>query len=87
MIDTDFASNAFDPGQREHELADALLTLLIACSRYGINDKRPCSTADRLETIERVTHLVADQVAERIRNLRGQQAADQFRAQMSWRRL
>ena len=62
---------------------EALLTLLIACSRYGINDARPCSTADRLETIERVTHLVADKVAERIRNLRGQHAAKQFRVRLS----
>jgi hypothetical protein len=73
-----------DPEQREHELADAMLTLLIAVSRYGSGDKRPRPTAKRLATLEQVTALVAAGVGERIRAVRGKKTAANVR--QGWRR-
>ena len=52
-----------DPFQREHELADAIVTLMIASSRYAADGDRP--------TCSRITLLVAHAVAERVRDLRG----------------
>jgi hypothetical protein len=68
-----------DPWQREHELSEAILTLLIACSRYGDGDASIRSTEDRLALIQHVTLLLADQVAVRVRCLRGKGAASAFR--------
>jgi hypothetical protein len=80
------ASGGLDPFQREHELADAILTLMIACSRYGAGDDKPRETGDRLATLEHITGLVTDEVAERVCHLRGKQAATRFRAQLRRRR-
>ena len=63
-----------DPGQREHELSDALTTLLIAVSRYGGR-----SDADRLELIQHLTVLLAHGIADRVRLMCGTEAASAFR--------
>jgi hypothetical protein len=62
--DTVRADANVDQGQREYELADAVLTLLIAASRYS-----GASDADRIIVLKRVTKLVARSVAERARNI------------------
>jgi hypothetical protein len=67
-------SGGLDPFQREHELADAIVTLLIACSRYGSKDDD-----GRLDLLAHVTLLVAHAVAERVRDLRGIKAGAAFR--------
>jgi hypothetical protein len=59
---------------REHEMADSVLTLLIAHSRYGAN-----SDADRLPLIQHVVVLLAHEVGERVHNMRGKDAAKAFR--------
>jgi hypothetical protein len=48
-----------DPAQREHELSEAILTLMVAASRYGGSDTPPRPTAKRLATLQHVTVLVA----------------------------
>jgi hypothetical protein len=63
-----------DPFQREHEIADALLTLLIAHSRYGVS-----RDADRLPLIEHIVVLLAHEVGERVERMRGKDAARAFR--------
>jgi hypothetical protein len=63
-----------DPFQREHEIADALLTLLIAHSRYGVS-----RDADRLGLIAHITILLAHEVGERVHNINGKDAARAFR--------
>jgi len=68
-----------DPGQRDHELAKALVTLLIAVSRYGTNDKHARPTVERLAVITEIATLLADGVAERISAISGEQAAADFR--------
>lgn len=73
----------FDPGQREHELADALTTLLIAVSRYGSSARKPRDTKARLDTLQHVTILVADGVTERVAAIGGKRAAAAFRARLS----
>ena len=73
----------FDPGQREHELADALVTLIIAVSRYGGSARKPRDTKARLATLQHVTILVADGVAERVGAIGGRRAAAAFRARLS----
>ena len=67
-------------GQREHELADAVLTLLIAVSRLGSKDD-----ADRLAVLEQVAQHLADGVAERVCALRGVEAGQQFRKALARR--
>ena len=70
-----------DLGQREHELADAVLTLLIAgLSRLGSKDD-----ADRLAVLEQVAQHLADGVAERVCALRGVEAGQQFRKALARR--
>lgn len=69
-----------DLGQREHELADAVLTLLIAVSRLGSKDD-----ADRLAVLEQVAQHLADGVAERVCALRGVEAGQQFRKALARR--
>ena len=69
-----------DLGQREHELADAVLTLLIAVSRFGSKDD-----ADRLAVLEQVAQHLADGVAERVCALRGVEAGQQFRKALARR--
>ena len=68
-----------DPWQREHELSEAVLTLMVAASRYGGGDKRPRPTAKRLATLQHITLLVAHGVAERVHNVLGARAAAAFR--------
>jgi hypothetical protein len=63
-----------EPWQREFELADAVLTLLIAASRCGGR-----SDADRDAILQHVTVLVAARVAERVHRLRGKEAAAALR--------
>ena len=63
-----------DPFQREHEIADALVTLLIAHSRYGAG-----SDADRLGLIMHITIIIAHEIGERVARLRGNDAARAFR--------
>jgi hypothetical protein len=72
----------FDPGQREHELSEALVTLIIAVSRYGQDDVTPRPTADRLASLERIAILVAEGVEERIANISGAAAARAFRKEL-----
>jgi hypothetical protein len=63
---------------REHEMADSVLTLLIAHSRYGAN-----SDADRLPLIQHIVVLLAHEVAERVERIRGKDAAKAFRKALS----
>jgi hypothetical protein len=70
-----------DPNQREHELADALLTLIIALSRYGDNDQQAQLRA-RLAVIAAIAVQIADEVAARIGKLEGEAAAQQFRGRL-----
>src|SRR5262249_42895707 len=70
-----------DPFQREHEFADALLRLLIAHSRYGASND-----ADRLPLVEYITILLAHEIAERVEQLRGKDAARAFRKTLARRR-
>jgi hypothetical protein len=56
-----------------------VLTLVVAASRYGGGDTRARPTAKRLATLQHVTLLVAHEVAERVRALRGNEAAAAFR--------
>jgi len=63
-----------DPFQREHEIADALVTLLIAHSRYGV-----ANDADRLGLIQHITIIVAHEVGERVERMHGKDAAKAFR--------
>ena len=67
------------PWQREHELAEAILGLMIAISRYGANDDKARDTAERLASLEHITLLVASGVAERVRKLHGKQAETALR--------
>ena len=69
-----------DLGQREHELAEALITLLIAVSRYG--SRKPCKAKVRLCSLERIVAQVVDGVEERVRNIRDDKAAAGFRARV-----
>lgn len=48
-----------DPGQREYEPAETIVTLIVAVSRYGTDEKRARSTAQRLFTITEITAVVA----------------------------
>jgi hypothetical protein len=80
-------SAGLDPFQCEHELADAIVTLLIACSRYGNSDEQARDTAERFATLQHVTVLVAHEVAGRVRDLRGEDAAAAFRRALGRRRL
>jgi hypothetical protein len=75
--------SALDPGQREHELVDALVTLLIAVSRYGNDDANVRPIAERLATIAYITALIADDVARRIGNINGKEAERAFRRRFS----
>jgi hypothetical protein len=63
-----------DPWQREHEMCEGLLRLLIAHSRFAV---RP--NADRLGLIAHITILLAHEVAERVHNINGKDAAKSFR--------
>ena len=74
-----------DPGQREPELSDALLTLLIAMSRYAGGNKRARPTAARLATMAEVAVRIANGVAERIGKLNGKDAAKEFRRRLAGR--
>jgi hypothetical protein len=56
-----------DPGQLEHELSEALITLIIAVSRYGRDDDAPRSTVDRIASLEQIVKLVTDGIEERSR--------------------
>jgi hypothetical protein len=67
-------SAGLDPWQREHEMADALLRLLIAHSRYGVE-----RDADRLGLMQHIVVLLAQEVAERVERLLGKDAARAFR--------
>jgi hypothetical protein len=67
-------NSRLDPFQREHEMADGILRLLIAHSRYGAS-----SDADRLPLIQHVVVLLAHEVGERVHNMRGKDAAKAFR--------
>jgi hypothetical protein len=71
-----------DPHQAEHELAEAIITLLIAVSRYGTNDRRARPTAKRLATIEHIAMLVVGEIAEHIDNINGKTAARRFKARI-----
>jgi hypothetical protein len=71
-----------DPGQREHDLSEALITLIIAASRYGRDDNAPRSTVDRIASLEQIVALVADGIEERIRNIRGDKAAARIRRKL-----
>jgi hypothetical protein len=75
-----------DPFQREYELADAIVTLFIACSRYGNSNKQARDTAERFVTLQHVTVLVAHEVAERVYAVRGKDAAAAFRKVLGRRR-
>jgi hypothetical protein len=77
--------SVLDPGQREHELSEALVTLLIAASRFGDDNDAVRPTADRLDLVAHVTLLVAHEVAERVRALRGKEAAAAFRKALGQR--
>jgi hypothetical protein len=70
----------FDPAQREHEVAEALLTLLIAVSRYGT--RKPRKTKARTASLERIVALVVAGVEERVRNIRGNKTATDFRTRL-----
>ena len=67
-----------DPFQREQEMCDALLRTLIAHSRYGAS-----TDADRLPLIEHIVVLLAHEVAERVHNINGKDAAKAFRKALS----
>jgi hypothetical protein len=67
-----------DSFQREHEMCDALLTLLIAHSRYGAS-----TDADRLPLIQHIVTLLAHEVGERVERIRGKDAARAFRKALS----
>ena len=69
-----------DAFMREHEMADSILRLLIAHSRYGAN-----TDADRLPLIQHVTVLLAHEVAERVERIRGNDAARAFRRALARR--
>ena len=69
-----------EPWQREHELANAVVTLLIAVSRYGGR-----SDADRLAVLQHIA-LVAYELAERVRDVRGVAGAAAFRRALGRRR-
>jgi hypothetical protein len=79
-------SAGLDPFQREHELADAIVTLMIAASRYGDSDEQARDTAERFATLQHVTVLVARDVAERVHALGGKDAAAAFRKTLGRRR-
>jgi hypothetical protein len=81
-----FGSAGLDPWQREYELSAAILTLMVACSRYGTSDVKPRETEDRLATLQHVTLLVANEVTERVRNIHGKPAAAAFRKALGRRR-
>jgi hypothetical protein len=72
-----------DPNQRDHELGEALLTLLIAISRYGNNEKVARPTPARLATMEELAVLIVNGVAARLRKIAGEQAEARFRARVS----
>jgi hypothetical protein len=63
-----------EPFQREHEMCDALLRTVIAHSRYASR-----TDADRLGLIAHITILLAHEVAERVHNINGKDAARAFR--------
>jgi hypothetical protein len=67
-------SGGLDPFQREHEMCDALLRLLISHSRYGAD-----SDGERLPLIQHIVVLLAYEVAERVERMRGKDAAKAFR--------
>jgi hypothetical protein len=69
-----------DPDQREHELVEALVTLLIAVSRYGADDKHARPTANRLVVITEIAALLANRVAERAAAIDGKSAAKALRS-------
>jgi hypothetical protein len=75
------SGGTLDPGQREYELADALMTLVIAVSRYNNSAAvdRATPTAERLVFLRRLTTLLAQGVAERVEKLEGKPAAAEFR--------
>jgi hypothetical protein len=70
-----------DPFQREHEIADALLTLLIAHSRYDVSND-----AGRLGLIQHIALLLVHEIAERVELLRGKDAAKAFRRALGRRK-
>ena len=74
-----------DPDQRQHEFADALLTLNIAVSRYGSDDRRAQPTARRLAVIAEIAALIANEVAERLGNIAGKEAERKFRKRLAGR--
>jgi hypothetical protein len=55
-------------------MSDALVTLLIALSRYGAR-----SDDQRLPLIQHITVLLAHEVGERVERIRGKDAAKAFR--------
>jgi hypothetical protein len=70
-------SGGLDPCQREHE--HAILTLMIAASRYGASDEQLRDTSERLDALRHITALIAHEVVERVHHLRGMAAAAAFR--------
>jgi hypothetical protein len=69
-----------DPFQRESELADAVLRLLVAHSRYGVS-----TDAGRIALVAHITVLLAHKIAKRVEQLRGQDAARAFRRALARR--
>ena len=67
-------SDGPDEFQREHEMCDALLRLLIAHSRYATN-----SDAERLPLVAHIVVLLAHEIAERVHNINGKEAGRAFR--------
>ena len=67
-------SAGLDPFQRVHEMCGALLTLLVAHSRYATN-----ADADRLGLIQHIVVLLAHEVGERVHHINGKDAAKAFR--------
>ena len=63
-----------DPFQREHEIANALLTLLIAHRRFGV-----ARDADPLPLIQHIVALLTHEISERVERMRGKDAARAFR--------
>src|SRR5262245_55129984 len=60
----------------DHELADGILTRVVAFARRG------GARAGRLTVIARVTLLIAAEVVERVERQQGKQAATEFRTQL-----
>jgi hypothetical protein len=76
--------STLDPGQREYELAEAIMTLIVAASRYAGGNKRPRPTSARLYTMAEITALLADGTAERIGKIKGKAAAKKFRKRIGF---